>query len=228
MGIRKGGGSIVTRVAPEKIERSPGPVLEVQSLVMHVGLVKTEDQDKLNPTLLPSLIFMSTLAGSSVPAKGQLDRAWLDARFGEETSPGWSPVNDGGEDGESTYSRTGGPTVMCWAGAREVVAELGEDRAVITGYVCSEGSHAALAEHADGHDLALVDGRFLVDTWAAHLVMETSRCVLDLADPADFAEAQRLHEPFEAWTRPPDPSYCQSPTLSEESTNRHRRRARLR
>lgn len=174
------------------------------------------------------MIFMSIFTGSNVPAKGQLDRAWLDARFGEETSPGWSPVNDAGEDGESTYSRTRGPTVMCWAGAQEVVAELGEERAVVTGYVCKQGSRATLAEHADGHDLALVDGRFLVDTWAAHLVMEASRCVLDLADPADFAEAQRLHEPFDTWTTPPDPAYGQSPTPSEEAMNRHRRRVRPR
>lgn len=138
---------------------------------------------------------------ADVPERGQLTADWLKRRFGTSDAPGWSEVTEN-DDEEQAFVRTGGPAAMCWASAAEVVADLGEDRAVSTGYFCSEGSRAAMAEHAEGHDLALVDGRFLVDGWAAH-VAEIGPCVLDLHDPADVRTALRLHEPFETWTTRP-------------------------
>ncbi|MFZ3482181.1 hypothetical protein [Sphingomonas sp. 3-13AW] len=69
----------------------------------------------------------------------------------------------------------------------------------MSGYFCSEDSSAEMTNHAEGHDLAIVDGRFLVDGWAAH-VAEIGPCVLDLADPEDLALAGRLHEPFHSWS----------------------------
>jgi hypothetical protein len=129
-----------------------------------------------------------------------MTRSWLQERFGRPDSPGWSPVLV--DDEEEVFSRTGAPAAMCWGSAREVVEELGADRAVSTGYFCAPGSTALMADHADGHDLALVDGRFLVDGWLAH-VIDAGPCVLDLSDPGDLAQASRLHEPFSSWTTAP-------------------------
>jgi hypothetical protein len=137
-----------------------------------------------------------------MPPPEAMSTAWLVDRFGSTDAPGWSDVVESA-DGEQTFSRTGGPAVMCWASAQEVVAELGGDRALTTGYFCRDDSPAAIADHAEGHDLALVDGRFLVDGWAA-FVAEIGPCVLDLRDRRDRETAMRLHEPFGTWTTAPE------------------------
>ena len=138
-----------------------------------------------------------TVRKDSVPDAGSMSAQWLRGRFGGVGSPGWSQIVEG-EDG-STFSRTGSPATLCWGSADEVVAELGEDRAERTGYFCSETSTSLMAGLTDGHDLAIVDGRYLVDGWLAH-VEEAGPCVLDLEDPADIAMALSIHEPFERWT----------------------------
>ena len=137
-----------------------------------------------------------------IPSPEAMSAAWLVDRFGSTDAPGWSDVVEN-PDGEQTFSRTGGPAVMCWASAQEVVADLGADRALSTGYFCRGGSTATMAEHAEGHDLALVDGRFLVDGWAA-FVAGIGPCVLDLLDSRDRETALHLHEPFETWTTAPE------------------------
>lgn len=122
---------------------------------------------------------------------------WLRRRFGTVDAPGWSDVVEGDEG--SVFSRTGSPTTLCWGSADEVVADLGGDRAERTGYFCQEGGTSLMAGLTDGHDLAIVDGRYLVDGWLAH-VEEAGPCVLDLLDEADRAAALSIHEPFERWT----------------------------
>lgn len=131
-----------------------------------------------------------------------MTKAWLLERFGAETAPGWSAITETSDE-EHCFVRTGGPAAMCWAHANEVIAELGDDRAVITGYFCAASSISIMSTHAEGHDLAIVDGRFLVDGWIAHVV-GIGPCVLDLADPADLVRAVRIHEPFGSWTVFPD------------------------
>ena len=138
----------------------------------------------------------------AVPEKGKMTTSWLQSRFGAPDAPGWSEGIENA-DGEHTFSRTGAPMVMCWGSAGEVIAELGADRAVTTGYFCRDGSVALMAEHAEGHDLAIVDGRFLVDGWVAH-VAGIGPCVLDLLDADDVATAGRLHEAFAEWTVRPE------------------------
>lgn len=138
---------------------------------------------------------------TDVPSPAEMTRAWLIARFGSADGPGWSAPGVG-DGGEQTFARTGAPMTMCWGCAQEVVAELGPDRAALTGYFCREDGVSVMSEHAEGHDLAIVDGRYLVDGWVAH-VADVGPCVLDLADPADLAVARSLHEDFSFWTLVP-------------------------
>lgn len=130
-----------------------------------------------------------------------IDKDWLVEQFGSARSPGWSGtiLTD---TGEQVFSRTGSPVCLCWGNVDEVVAHLGNDRVARTGYYCREGSEARMSIHAEGHDLALVDGRYLVDGWLAHVV-EDGPCVLDLHEPRDLAIARIIHEDFEAWSNPP-------------------------
>jgi hypothetical protein len=141
---------------------------------------------------------MAAVADAAVPPPGGMTRAWLARRVGRGDAPGWSPSVQS-DAGEEIFSRTGAPTTMCWGSAQEVVAELGADRAVSSGYFCRPDSRCAMADHAEGHDLAIVDGRFLVDGWLAH-VAGAGPCILDLADPRDLAQAAAIHEPFASWT----------------------------
>lgn len=138
----------------------------------------------------------------NVPPPSDMTAAWLTERFGTPDAPGWSKIVAGDEE-EDIFERTGAPVTMCWGSAREVVAELGDDRAVASGYFCQSGSTSIMSEHAEGHDLAIVDGRFLVDGWTAH-VAEIGPCVLDLADTSDMLTARRLHDDFTHWTKPPN------------------------
>lgn len=137
---------------------------------------------------------------NAVPA--EITKAWLEKRFGAPGAAGWSQTVTL-PSGEQVFTRTGGPACLCWASAAEVVAELGDDRAEITGYFCAEGSTARMAEHAEGHDFALVDGRFIVDGWLSHVIGE-GPCVLDLEDAGDLALALLIHEKPDQWTVQPN------------------------
>lgn len=132
----------------------------------------------------------------------EINLASLESLFGYVDSPGWSPII-GDRGGQQIFSRTRTPACLCWGSAQEVIAELGATRAILTGYHCPPGSASPMAAVADGHDLAIVDGRYLVDGWAAHVEQLTTRSVLDLLNPIDLAEAKRIHEPFDTWTTPP-------------------------
>lgn len=60
-------------------------------------------------------------------------------------------------------------------------------------------AEAAPASCNDGHDFALVGGRFVVDIWARDVELTAPRAVYDLHDPADLPEALRLFGPPERW-----------------------------
>lgn len=139
---------------------------------------------------------------TAVPGPAEMTKAWLEGEFGSPCAPGWSEIVEN-DDEEQVFTRTGGPVCMCWGSAGEVVAHLGADRAVQTGYFCRQGTSALIAMHAEGHDLALVDGRYLVDGWLAH-VTTRGPCVLDLHDAADLAKACLIHEPLASWSIVPD------------------------
>ena len=141
------------------------------------------------------------MPAAAAPVPVPMTREWLVERFGTQEAPGWSTPTSG-DDEEETFERTGTPTAMCWAWAREVVADLGDDRATMSGYFCDESGTSTMSKHAEGHDLAIVDGRFLVDGWVAH-VAGIGPCVLDLADINDLRTARRLHDDFALWTRRP-------------------------
>lgn len=65
-------------------------------------------------------------------------------------------------------------------------------------YILSRHSPALHADGYDGHDFAIVDGRYLVDGWAK--VFESRpRAVLDLLDPADQEEIHTYYGDPALW-----------------------------
>lgn len=55
--------------------------------------------------------------------------------------------------------------------------------------------------HPGGHDFAILDDRYLIDTWIWHIAYETRQTVFDLQDKADTDTVLRLYGPRECWKR---------------------------
>lgn len=99
--------------------------------------------------------------------------------FGDEKQIGvW-------DDGEKAFlPEHYGDFGICTNGARFVVEKVG---GIIVGF--AEGMNpSAHKELRDGHDFALVAGRFVVDLWAAYYPCVNKETVIDLADPKQVLE----------------------------------------
>lgn len=87
------------------------------------------------------------------------------------------------EEGRWTF-RSGGDCCVCTDCARKVaIAFKGE----VWGYFTQENPLAALAKDCEGHDFALIAGRFLVDVWSFQVSQEIDRPVFDLEDAVEAA-----------------------------------------
>ena len=104
----------------------------------------------------------------------RIPEAWVSA---EE-----SHVIDQTPDGPSTFA-DGSHVAICTSWAIQARRILG-DRVRIFGFFCEENPAARrMARIADGHDFALLDDRWILDGWLAHVEAEIETPVLDLEDP---------------------------------------------
>lgn len=71
----------------------------------------------------------------------------------------------------------------------------------VRGYYHAHNPTAQVGETEGGHDFAITPDRFLVDPWLFHYYGESP--VLDMANPADQAEALARYGPEENWQRLP-------------------------
>lgn len=79
--------------------------------------------------------------------------------------------------------RNGGTCGHCTDGARRVVQAFGGQ---VVGYFASDNPTALIGHaYCDGHDFALVNGRFVVDYWAFRVAMIIDRPVFDLKNQRD-------------------------------------------
>lgn len=62
-------------------------------------------------------------------------------------------------------------------------------------------SYPELGDDGQGHDFAVIEGRYLVDPWGRHVEGSSPRAAWDMADPADRAEVARLYGNQSAWVR---------------------------
>lgn len=88
--------------------------------------------------------------------------------------------------------------VVCTQCAKNVVDKFGGK---IYGFWNEENPSATIArEGYDGHDFAVVNGRYLVDAWATHIeTVPDAKPVYDLKNPADAALVRKLYGPRESW-----------------------------
>lgn len=72
------------------------------------------------------------------------------------------------------------------------------------GLVCGfmvEDNPCDMRIHADGHDFALIDNRFIVDTWLCGWPQEIESPILDMENPADQETIRRWFGDPEKWER---------------------------
>lgn len=153
-----------------------------------------------------------------IATKEQLDAAFgsdraLGVTFQLETENGFEEVIDLdqflemckqlGDDMPGTVSLLphGGSAVCCTDYASLIFLRL-PGRVQIFGFanVDNPSSRCAREEfHPEGHDFAVVDGRFIVDPWPRLVPMVMDQAVFDLFDPADAALALDVYGPRECW-----------------------------
>lgn len=138
----------------------------------------------------------SEAAGRSKP----VDRVVSDPR-----SFAWVASEDvyqitGGEDGPSLFP-DGGQVVICTSWAIQARRLLGA-RAAIYGFYCADNPDAtAMARLADGHDFAVIDGRWILDGWLVHVEGSRDNPVIDLLDPAESETIRRFYGDPAKWER---------------------------
>jgi hypothetical protein len=89
-------------------------------------------------------------------------------------------------------------------------AEVFLEKSGLEGVIVGYPEDVNTGEIADGmgHDFAVVEGRYLVDPWAAQVEQSNPRAVFDLHDPLDAAYVASRYAPMDVWTerqlKPPD------------------------
>jgi GH24 family phage-related lysozyme (muramidase) len=106
------------------------------------------------------------------------------------------------EDGTSVLPN-GEAAVNCTNCARRIIALNGGQGEI---YGWEEDNPAKrIVSSEDGHDFAVIDGRYLVDPWAKNVEAGTTRAVFDLDSPVDRTEVLRLYGDPEAWVKASTP-----------------------
>lgn len=128
----------------------------------------------------------ASLAHSTIPTRATL-LAFI-RRLGDEEE--YEHV-----EGRWTF-RSGGSSGICTEGAKKVAIEFGGQ---VVGYHTADNPSAVVPKYVDGHDFALIAGRFVVDYWACHVAEEIDRAVFDLNDPEEAKLVRHYFGKQTAW-----------------------------
>lgn len=102
------------------------------------------------------------------------------------------------EEAEEWQFRDGSACGICTSSAMLVARRFG---GVVLGYHSIDNPKASIGEpDYDGHDFALVNGRWLVDYWAWHVAGLVTTPIFDLANENDRSIAARLYGPHANWS----------------------------
>jgi hypothetical protein len=116
-------------------------------------------------------------------------------------------------DDEEVSRLPNGDYAVCCTSCAERIIELAEAafgvRGEIFGWdaganptsVVAGPTHGARLKAGQGHDFAIIDGRYLVDAWAKNVEMSSDRAAFDLNEPADRARVLKLFGNPRTWTR---------------------------
>ena len=89
-----------------------------------------------------------------------------------------------------------GPFCVCTNCARYVVQKVG---GIVVGF--GEGTNpTSHKEFVDGHDFALVEGRYLVDIWGKFFAGTSNNAVIDLENKIELKNKLTLYGEIKTWT----------------------------
>ena len=117
----------------------------------------------------------------------------LAARYGTDEALGVTYDEEAG----AALLPDGGRAASC-ADCAYYIRSL-EPNTAIYGFWSRRNASWAGAILQDGHDFAVVDGRYIVDPWIMETERLSDRAVFDLNDPMDQPEVQRLYGDRKSW-----------------------------
>lgn len=107
------------------------------------------------------------------------------------------------EDEECHVFPTGKAFFICTNWADLTRRYFGEHRTEVMGYLHINNESSAISQQYEGHDFAIVDGRFIIDGWLTGVGLEqpgrVTPGVYDMQHPDDAAEIARLYGDRNAW-----------------------------
>lgn len=107
--------------------------------------------------------------------------------------------------------------VICTSWAVDLRDRLGPDRVEVVGFMGADNPGSAIAAECEGHDFALVDGRYIADGWLVGigvclpLLERTYPGIYDLEHPDDEAEISRLYGDRSKWVPSGPPVAVKAP-----------------
>lgn len=102
-------------------------------------------------------------------------------------------------DTEPSTFPDGSLVVTCTSWAAQARRVLG-DRVRIVGFYCDDNPAAeGMARLADGHDFAVIDGRYILDGWLAEVEGEIDDPLIDMEDQANADLIRRYYGDRENW-----------------------------
>lgn len=98
----------------------------------------------------------------------------------------------------------GSSSVVCTNYAKHIKATLKQRNVEIVGFMCSDNQDCTFTrmDLAEGHDFALVDGRYLVDPWMRLVCgYDNIPMVYDLTNQAEAQQAHHMYGARDRWVR---------------------------
>lgn len=135
------------------------------------------------------------------------------------------------ESGGSTF-KTGYSGVQCTGFACAIKHMLEKGRVKVMGWSEEENPTSEVAQSAGGHDIAVVDGRYIVDPWLTDVesgeitthtgksINVNGRGVFDLQNPADAEMIKRLYGDQSKWKEVPTPEAEVAPAPKQKKKKR--------
>jgi hypothetical protein len=104
-------------------------------------------------------------------------------------------------DGDMIHQFPNGDhSVICTTWADDIRERLGEQRVALFGYDGTENPDTPISKIADGHDFAIVDGRYIVDGWVKYVEVKLeAQGVYDIENDDDLSEIMRLYGEPATW-----------------------------
>lgn len=103
---------------------------------------------------------------------------------------------EGGGDDEQAVIPGYGPAFICTNYAHFI---QDKEKAIIVGFHAEDNPDSEISDIADGHDFAIVGGRFIVDPWIVNTENLSKKAVFDLEDPKDKADIKRFYGDRTKW-----------------------------